>query len=384
MKKKGRRLLQRLCGVIAGAIAFTAFQAAGIAGNTDSLSSFNAGAAAVLDAEPEDTPENASDHSDSEGTKKDSDKTESSDEDDSEKSDLVMANVKDAVNVREEADENSDKVGKLYNDCGGEIPERSNGWTKLKSGNLVGWTKDEYLVFGKEAEEMAEDVGNLVATIQTNALRVRKEPSEDAGVYGLLSKNEEVEAIEVIDDDWVSVDYEGDVGYISAEYAKVEFMIDSGETMEEIKIREKKEKEEKAKATQQRAMEAAAEQAPLINENLGAVQAATAEDVLLAALIQCEAGSQPYEGQLAVGAVVMNRVRSGGYPNTISEVIYASGQFPPARNGAVERKIEKGVKASCLQAAQEAIAGVSNVGTATHFRRAGGHDGIVIGSHVFW
>lgn len=80
----------------------------------------------------------------------------------------------------------------------------------------------------------------------------------------------------------------------------------------------------------------------------------------------------------------MNRVRSGGYPNTISEVIYASGQFPPARNGAVERKIEKGVKASCLQAAQEAISGVSNVGTATHFRRAGNHDGIVVGSHVFW
>ncbi len=384
MKKKGRRLLHRLCGVIAGAIAFTAFQAAGIAGNTDSLNSLNAGAAAVLDAEPEDTPENASDHSDSESTKKDSEKTESSDEDDSEKSNLVMANVKDAVNVRKEADEDSDKVGKLYNDCGGEILERRNGWTKLKSGNLVGWTKDDYLVFGKEAEEMAEDVGNLVATVQTDALRVRKEPAEDAGVYGLLSKNEEVEAIEVIDDDWVSVDYEGDVGYIAAEYAKVEFMIDSGETMEEIKIREKKEKEEKAKATKQRALEAAAEQAPLINENLGAVQAATAEDVLLAALIQCEAGTQPYEGQLAVGAVVMNRVRSGGYPNTISEVIYASGQFPPARNGAVERKIENGVKASCLQAAQEAIAGVSNVGTATHFRRAGNHDGIVIGSHVFW
>lgn len=56
MKKRGRRLLHRLFGVIAGAIAFTAFQAAGIAGNTDSLSSLNAGAAAVLDAEPEDAP----------------------------------------------------------------------------------------------------------------------------------------------------------------------------------------------------------------------------------------------------------------------------------------------------------------------------------------
>ncbi len=54
---------------------------------------------------------------------------------------------------------------------------------------------------------------------------------------------------------------------------------------------------------------------------------------LLAALIYCEAGNQPYEGQVAVGAVVMNRVRSGSYPNTISEVIYQSGQFGPAMTG---------------------------------------------------
>ena len=80
----------------------------------------------------------------------------------------------------------------------------------------------------------------------------------------------------------------------------------------------------------------------------------------------------------------MNRVRSGGYPNTISGVIYASGQFTPALNGKVAKRVEAGVRPSCLQAAQEAIAGVSNVGGATHFRRAGNHDGQIIGSHVFW
>jgi spore germination cell wall hydrolase CwlJ-like protein len=106
--------------------------------------------------------------------------------------------------------------------------------------------------------------------------------------------------------------------------------------------------------------------------------------MLLAALIQCEAGNQPYEGKLAVGAVVMNRVRSGGYPNTISGVIYASGQFTPAGNGKVAKRLEAGIQESCIQAAREAIAGASNVGGATHFRRAGNHDGLVIGNHVFW
>ena len=111
-----------------------------------------------------------------------------------------------------------------------------------------------------------------------------------------------------------------------------------------------------------------------------------ADDVtLLAALIQCEAGNQSYEGKLAVGAVVMNRVRSGAYPSTLYSVIYASGQFSPAGSGKVDRAIASGnLKSSCVQAAREALSGTSNVGTATHFKRAGAHEGIVIGGHVFW
>ena len=57
--------------------------------------------------------------------------------------------------------------------------------------------------------------------------------------------------------------------------------------------------------------------------------ATSGEQALLAALIFCEAGGEPYEGQVAVGAVVMNRVRSGIFPNSITEVIYQSGQFGP-------------------------------------------------------
>ena len=92
-----------------------------------------------------------------------------------------------------------------------------------------------------------------------------------------------------------------------------------------------------------------------------------------------------YEGKLAVGAVVMNRVRSGAYPSTLYSVIYASGQFSPAGSGKVDRAIASGnLKSSCVQAAREALSGTSNVGTATHFKRAGAHEGIVIGGHVFW
>ena len=107
--------------------------------------------------------------------------------------------------------------------------------------------------------------------------------------------------------------------------------------------------------------------------------------MLLAALIQCEAGAESYEGKVAVGAVVMNRVRSAAYPNSIHGVIYASGQFTPAMNGKVNAVYESGkISASCIQAAEEALSGVSNVGDLTHFRRNNGREGLVIGNHVFY
>ena len=81
----------------------------------------------------------------------------------------------------------------------------------------------------------------------------------------------------------------------------------------------------------------------------------------------------------------MNRVRSGAYPNTISGVIFASGQFTPALNGKVARVYTSGnIMDSCYEAAQAAINGETNVGEATHFRRAGNHDGLLIDHQVFW
>ena len=284
-----------------------------------------------------------------------------------EESDLVMVNVQVAMNVRAEASEESDKVGLLYKDCGGRILERKDGWTRLKSGDLIGWASDEYLLFGEEAEAMADDVGNLIVTIETDLLRVRDEPSTNAEVVGLLTVDDELEIIDFIDDEWISVEYQDETCYVSTEFVDVDFHIDAGETLAAIKKREEEERQAKLTANQ------------------GAVIVGGDDLRLLAALIHCEAGSETYNGKLAVGAVVMNRVRSGAYPNTISGVIFASGQFTPALNGKVARVYTSGnIAAGCYEAAQAAINGETNVGDATHFRRAGNHEGILIDNQVFW
>lgn len=289
-----------------------------------------------------------------------------------EKSDLVMADVQMALNVRAEATEDSDKVGLLYKDCGGKILERKDGWTKLKSGNLIGWANDEYLLFDNEAEALASEVGNLIVTIETETLRVREEPNTESEILGLLSQDDALDVIEVLDDEWISVDFDSDIAYVSAEFVDVDFHIDEGETMDVIKKREEEAAEAKKKALQ---------------ESNAAIVAEADDLRLLATLIYCEAGSESYNGKLAVGAVVMNRVRSGAYPNTISGVIYASGQFTPAMNGKVAKVYYNGsVPESCYTAAQEAMAGATNVGDATHFRRASTttHEGILIDNQIFW
>ena len=289
---------------------------------------------------------------------------------------IVMANVVNSVNVRLEPDENSEKVGLLYNDCGGYIIEYTDSWTKVRSGNVEGWVYNDYLFYGDEAQAKAEDVGCYHATINTQTLRVRQEADIEAAVLGLVAEGDVFE-VAIEEGDWLVIDFEGDSGYINSEYADIEFIIDSGETMQEIAAREEAERQAQA------ALEAARREAARY-QNYGQYATAATDVELLGALIQCEAGNQPYDGMVAVGAVVMNRVRSGAYPNSVYGVIYASGQFTPAGSGAVDRRLANGVKDSCIHAAQQAISGYSNVGSATHFRPTGRHDGIVIGGHVFW
>jgi len=107
---------------------------------------------------------------------------------------------------------------------------------------------------------------------------------------------------------------------------------------------------------------------------------------LLANLIYCEAGNQPYEGQVAVGAVVMNRVRSAVFPDTVVGVIYQKRQFSPAGSGRLALALaEDHATAACYKAADEAMAGATTVGDCLFFRTPiEGLTGIQIGGHIFY
>ena len=227
----------------------------------------------------------------------------------------VLADVEDYVTVRSEPSSEAEAVGRMFKGDGGDIVEQTEGWTKISSGNVEGYVSNEYLLFGEEAYNQAQTEAELTATSLTGGLRIREEASTDAKI---LKNVEEGAKLDVVDaggegSEWVQVEYAQDkTGYVSAEYVDVQYELGEAMTMEEI---EKKEEEEKREA---------------LKQQLEAFKANGDDVTLLAALIQAEGGNQPYEGQVAIGAVVMNRVRSGRYGSTIADVIYSPGCGIPA------------------------------------------------------
>lgn len=134
-------------------------------------------------------------------------------------------------------------------------------------------------------------------------------------------------------------------------------------------------------AAEQAAAQQAAEQQTAVQQT-AAYSASASDQTLLAAIIFCEAGNQPYEGQVAVGAVIMNRVRSAVYPNSIAEVIYQPGQFGPAMTGWLDSILASGgYTDTAMQAAADALAGSNPIGDCLYF--GCGNFGIQIGDHFF-
>ncbi len=121
--------------------------------------------------------------------------------------------------------------------------------------------------------------------------------------------------------------------------------------------------------------------------DISEVSFADGDRYLLANLIYCEAGGEPYAGQVAVGAVVMNRVLSSVFPDTVTGVVYQNGQFSPVASGRLALALAEGkATGSCYQAADEAMKGATNVGNCVFFRTP--VDGVTpkyrIGGHIFY
>ncbi len=165
----------------------------------------------------------------------------------SEYADIAIAQVTNYVNCRSMPSEEGEVVGKLYNNSAATILGVEGDWYRIKSGNVDGYVKTEFVVTGDAAAELAKVVGRRVGVVNTTTLKVRQEPSTESAVLGLVPIEEELDVTEE-SDGWVKVSIEEGEGYVSTDYVNLSTIFVQAESKEEEEARLAKEEAERQAA----------------------------------------------------------------------------------------------------------------------------------------
>ena len=208
------------------------------------------------------------------------------------------------------------------------------------------------------AEETQEWNGKALANTNST-IYVLKEAKKGAKVVGTMKKNTVV-TVEEVGEEWTKVSSGKITGYVKND----ELLTGTAAV----------ERAEKVCKNGTSKIAAFVTSAPAMAVN-------ASDEKLLATIIWCEAGNQSRTGKVAVGAVVLNRIRSPKFPNTMQEVLYQRNQFTPVGSGVFARALANGVPESCYEAARAALAGENPIGSCLFFQRGG--TGMQIGDHRF-
>ena len=290
---------------------------------------------------------------------------------------IGVIDAKDMLDIHAEANTASAVIGQVMEDGHVAILAKYNDWVQIQAGEIAGWVPAENLVETEISNEEA-----VAANEQVIAERTGETASEDEFFAEEEVQQDETAALQAE----ASEAAQNEIEEVQAaeEAARIEAEAQAKAAAEEAAQLEA-EAQAKTAAEEAARLEAEAQQAALAAQAAQTAAISAEELKLLANIIYCEAGSESYVGKVAVGNVIMNRVKSASQPNTITEVVYAKGQFSPVRNGSLQRALSSDkADAACYQAAIEALAGAQPVGDKLFFRRNNGRSGQVIGHHVFY
>ena len=289
---------------------------------------------------------------------------------------IGVIDAKDMLDIHAEANTASAVIGQVMEDGHVAILAKYNDWVQIQAGEIAGWVPAENLVETEISNEEAVAANEQVIAERTGATASEDEFFAEEEVQQDETAALQAEASEAAQNEIEEVQ-------AAEEAARLEAEAQAKAAAEEAA---RIEAEAQAKAAEEAARIAAEAQQAALAAQAAQTAAISAEELkLLANIIYCEAGSESYVGKVAVGNVIMNRVKSASQPNTITEVVYAKGQFSPVRNGSLQRALSSDkADAACYQAAIEALAGAQPVGGKLFFRRNNGRSGQVIGHHVFY
>ena len=152
------------------------------------------------------------------------------------------------LNIRKKGSINAKIVGKMKKGNIATVLKKGSEWSKVRSGNVTGYVKNQYLVFGDEIKNFAKQNVKKVAKVQTETLRVRKKASTDSKIVTLVSEDDKLK-VKKQTDDWAKVKVDGQTGYVSKDYAKVTYSFGKAKSMKQIQAEQeaKKRAEEAAR-----------------------------------------------------------------------------------------------------------------------------------------
>ncbi len=318
---------------------------------------------------------------------------------------IGVIDAKDMLDIHAEANTASAVIGQVMEDGHVAILAKYNDWVQIQAGEIAGWVPAENLVETEISNEEAVAANEQVIAERTGATASEDEFFAEEEVQQDETAALQAEASEAAQNEIEEVQAAEEAARLEAEAqakaaeeaARLEAEAQAKAAEEAARLEAEAqakaaeeaaqlEAEAQAKAAEEAARLAAEAQQAALAAQAAQTAAISAEELkLLANIIYCEAGSESYVGKVAVGNVIMNRVKSASQPNTITEVVYAKGQFSPVRNGSLQRALSSDkADAACYQAAIEALAGAQPVGGKLFFRRNNGRSGQVIGHHVFY
>lgn len=253
------------------------------------------------DADADDVGEEGdTDEEDADADGEDTDAEDESEEDEEAPEDygsLVIARVRDWVNVRSGPSTDTEIVGKLYNNSVGELIRREGDWYYIASGTVTGYVSADYCVSGEEAEALIDEVSIQIATVNTQTLKLRAEGSTESRVLQLLPYGDKLDVLESDHGDgWIKVNVNGTQGYVSADYVTVSISFVSAESKEEEAARLAEERAARAEA-ERRAAELAAREA---------AQAQAQQPTVSSEVVETEQAPAPVSTGSGLGAEIAN------------------------------------------------------------------------------
>lgn len=149
---------------------------------------------------------------------------------------IVIAQVDGYLNVRKEPDTESEVVGKLQNNSAANIVGVVGDWYKITSGTVTGFVMKEYVIFGKSAETLAEEISKKIGTVTADALNIRSSASKEATVVDVMPEGGKCDILSE-KGDWYKIEYNDAVGYVLGEYLEVTVDMETAESKNEEAVR---------------------------------------------------------------------------------------------------------------------------------------------------